>query len=65
MLPCMWDHVTTTIKGVQVMAARDHRLVKGGPLDFATIEQIRALYAAGHSRQAIDSALGLSWATVR
>ena len=45
--------------------ARDHRLVKGSPLDFATIEQIRALYAAGHSRQAIASALGLSWATVR
>ena len=45
--------------------ARDHRLVKGGPLDYATIEQIRALYAAGHSRQAIATALGLSWATVR
>ncbi len=45
--------------------ARDHRLVKGSPLDFATIEQIRALYAAGHTRQAIASALGLSWATVR
>ena len=45
--------------------ARDHRLVKGSPLDFATIEQIRALYAAGHSRQAIATALGLSWATVR
>jgi|LSQX01.3.fsa_nt_gb transposase len=44
---------------------RDHRLVRGGPLDCATIEQIRALYAAGHSRQAIASALGLSWATVR
>ena len=46
-------------------AARDHRLVKGGPLDYATIEQIRALYAAGHSRQAIATTLGLSWATVR
>ena len=45
-------------------AARDHRLVKGAPLDFATIEQIRALYAAGHSRQAIATKLGLSWATV-
>ena len=61
----MWDHVTTTIKGVQVMAARDHRLVKGGPLDCATIEQIKALYAAGHTRQAIATKLGLSWATVR
>jgi transposase len=59
----MWEHVTTG--EVQTMAAaRDHRLVKGGPLDFATIEQIRALYAAGHSRQAIASALGLSWSTV-
>ena len=46
-------------------AAGDHRLVKGGPLDYATIEQIRALYAAGHSRQAIATKLGLSWATVR
>jgi transposase len=62
----MWDRVTTTIEEVQTMAAaRDHRLAKGGPLDFATIEQIRALYAAGHSRQAIATALGLSWATVR
>lgn len=47
------------------MTARDHRLVKGAPLDYATIEQIRALYAAGHSRQAIATKLGLSWATVR
>jgi len=45
-------------------AARDHRLVKGGPLDYATIEQIRALYAAGHTRQAIATKLGLSWYTV-
>ena len=45
-------------------AARDHRLVKRGPLDYATIEQIRALYAAGHSRQAIATTLGLSWSTV-
>jgi transposase len=60
----MWDHVTT--EEVQTMtAARDHRLVKGGPLDYATIEQIRALYAAGHSRQAIATKLGLSWSTVR
>ncbi len=44
---------------------RDHRLVKGAPLDYATIEQIRALYAAGHSRQAIATKLGLSWSTVR
>ena len=43
---------------------RDHRLVKGAPLDYATIEQIRALYAAGHSRQAIATKLGLSWSTV-
>jgi DNA-binding transcriptional regulator YiaG len=66
----MWDHVTTTIKGVQTMTAktgraRDHRLVKGSPLDYATIEQIRALYAAGHTRQAIATKLGLSWSTVR
>ena len=58
----MWDHVTT--EGVQAMAARDHRLVKRGPLDYATIEQIRALYAAGHTRQAIATTLGLSWSTV-
>lgn len=66
-LSCMWDRVTT--EEVQTVAAkskiRDHRLVRGGPLDYATIEQIRALYAAGHTRQAIASALGLSWATVR
>lgn len=66
----MWDHVTTTNEGVQTMTAkagriRDHRLVRGGPLDYATIEQIRALYAAGHSRQAIATTLGLSWATVQ
>ena len=64
----MWEHVTTTFEGVQTMAAkskiRDHRLVKGGPLDYATIEQIRALYAAGHTRQAIATKLGLSWSTV-
>lgn len=62
----MWEHVTT--EEVQTVAAkskiRDHRLVKGAPLDYATIEQIRALYAAGHSRQAIATKLGLSWSTV-
>ena len=62
----MWEHVT---EGVQTMTAktsraRDHRLVRGGPLDYATIEQIRALHAAGHTRQAIATTLGLSWATV-